>query len=38
MKSVLEMDQKLKGKGKKRKVTDKKTGKEHYEWFTERKK
>jgi hypothetical protein len=38
MKGALEMDQKLRGKGKKRKVEDKVTGKEHYEWFTERKK
>lgn len=37
MKGALELDQKLRGKGKKRKVVDKKTGKESYEWFTERK-
>lgn len=37
VKGALEMDQKLKGKGKRRKVTDSKTGKEVYEWFLERK-
>mmetsp|Transcript_22639 Transcript_22639/g.20116 ORF Transcript_22639/g.20116 Transcript_22639/m.20116 type:complete len:236 (+) Transcript_22639:29-736(+) len=37
MRNALEMDQKLKGKGKRRKVIDKTTGKEHFEWFTERK-
>ena len=34
---ALTMDQKLKGKGKRRKVVDKTNGKEHYQWFSERK-
>ncbi|CAI2379306.1 unnamed protein product [Moneuplotes crassus] len=38
MKNALEMDNKIKSKGKKRKVVDKVSGKETYVWFSQRKK
>ena len=35
---ALKLDKNLKGKGKKRKMTDEDTGKVSYKWFSERKK
>ena len=35
--NTLILDKNLKGKGKKRKVEDKETGKTSYKWFAERK-
>ena len=34
---ALKLDKNLKGKGKKRKMTDEESGKVHYKWFSERK-
>ena len=35
---ALKLDKNLKGKGKKRKITDEETGRVSYKWFSERKK